>query len=107
VWSWWHEGGSIHRAPWPTVAEIGAGDGVPEVWTAASELLGDIRKVKTERGVSLRAQVASIRVRATPERLSLLQPAADDLREAANAIPAIEWVVVSSQADAGVEVELA
>jgi len=92
VWSWWHDGESIHRAGWPALEELASVDGDPAVWTAASDLLGDIRKAKTEAGVSLKAAVASVRVGATEEHLALLRAAADDLREA-GAIDRIDWEV--------------
>jgi valyl-tRNA synthetase len=106
VWSWWHDGGSIHRVPWPAVGELGAVEGLPEVWAAASELLGEVRKAKTEAGVSLKAQVAVLRVRARQDRLDLGQAAADDLREA-GAILTIEWAAATSEIAPVIEVVLA
>ena len=86
VWSWWQEG-SVHRAPWPdpTEAVMAAADGDPMVTEVASAALGEIRKAKTEAGASLRAEVDTVVVRDTPERLAALQPAVDDLRDAAKA----------------------
>ena len=77
VWSWWQEG-SIHRAAWPDADESGtlAGDGDPLVSEVAGEVLGEIRKAKTEAKVSMRAEVASVVVRDTPERLAALALAA-------------------------------
>ncbi len=46
---------------------------------------GEIRKAKTEAGASLRAEVDTVVVRDTPERLAALQLAVDDLRDAAKA----------------------
>ena len=83
VWSWWREG-SVHRATWPTggdfpPAATTADQGVYEV---AAAVLGEIRKAKTEAGVSLRADVESAVVHGTPDRLALLAPAAADVAEA-------------------------
>jgi valyl-tRNA synthetase len=83
VWSWWHDGGSIHRAPWPTTddfppAALAADHGVYEV---AGTVLGEIRKAKTEAGVSLRADVESAVVHDTAERLALLAPTIEDVKE--------------------------
>ena len=113
VWSWSGDAtGSIHQAPWPTVAETAPAEGAvdslgtgPEVWIAARELLGEVRKAKTEAGVSLRAPVSSVCVTATPPRLALLQAAADDLKQA-GAIAEIHWVPAASPAEAGVKVDL-
>jgi valyl-tRNA synthetase len=83
VWSWWQDG-SIHRAPWPTRGEVEApaGAGDPAVHDLAAEVLGEIRKAKTEAGASLRADVDSVVVRDTPERLALLDQVAPDVAEA-------------------------
>jgi valyl-tRNA synthetase len=107
VWSWWHEGGSIHRAPWPSLAELGALEATPDVLAAASELLGEVRRAKTAAGASLKTEVRSLRVKATGPRLALLQAAADDLREAGGVAGAIEMTPIDSEVEASVDVELA
>jgi valyl-tRNA synthetase len=86
AWSWWQEG-SIHRAGWPdpTEAVMTAGDGDPLVTEVASAALGEIRKAKTEAGASLRADVDTVVIRDTPERLAALTLAVDDVRDAAKA----------------------
>ena len=85
VWSWWREG-SIHRAAWPTTDEIPAAAGTvdPAVYDVAGAVLGEIRKAKTEAGVSLRADVESVVVRDTADRLALLEPALGDVKESGN-----------------------
>ena len=47
----------------------------------AASVLGEIRKAKTEAGVSLRADVETAAVIDTAERLALLQPAIDDVKD--------------------------
>ena len=86
VWSWWQEG-SVHRAPWPDPTDVvmDAGGGDPLVTEVASAVLSEIRKAKTEAGTSLRAEVASVTVRDTHERLAALAAAADDVRDAGKA----------------------
>ncbi len=116
VWSWSGDAvTSVHRAPWPAAEElavnelaagVGSSESRADVWTAARELLGEVRKAKTEAGVSLRAPVASLQVTATPERLALLQAAADDLKEA-GAIAQVHWVTAGNPDDAVIKVELA
>ena len=83
---WWGapESGSIHRARWPSADELTAATGSPEAWPAASEVLGEVRKAKTEtRGLAAGpvalGRVAAAR-RAGACRSRLLEVAADDLR---------------------------
>ena len=47
----------------------------------AASVLGEIRKAKTEAGVSLRADVESAVVHDTAERLALLEPANGDVKD--------------------------
>src|SRR5699024_11917222 len=63
VWSWWQEG-SVHAQSWPVPSEYrtAAGDGDPAVLTAASEVLGLVRKAKSEAKLSMRAEVEQVRV---------------------------------------------
>jgi valyl-tRNA synthetase len=73
VWSWWREG-SVHRAPWPALSR-GAGD--PAVLAVASEVLGQVRKAKSEAKLSMRAEVSRLTVWA-PEA-GLVHQAQDDV----------------------------
>jgi valyl-tRNA synthetase len=100
VWSWWQEG-SIHRAEWPTPVRA---EGDPAVLAAASEVLGQARKAKTEAQKSMRAPVAAIRVTGPAEYLAALAQAGDDVRAAAGLTGEIE---TSDGADVSVEVTLA
>ncbi len=88
VWSWWQEG-SVHRAAWPSAEELGAaatGDGE---WAreelaleVTAEVLAAVRKAKSGAQVQMRAPVARLIVRDTPERLEALELGAEDLRQA-------------------------
>ncbi|HEX6498404.1 MAG TPA: valine--tRNA ligase [Micromonosporaceae bacterium] len=80
VWSWWRTG-SVHRAPWPTPDELGV-DGEPAVFALASQALGQVRRAKSTRKLSMRAEVASADLSAPPADLPLLESAAVDLRSA-------------------------
>ena len=82
VWSWWQEG-SIHRAPWPTSAEIDAG-GAPELLEVTGEILREIRRKKSDARVSLKAEVSSVHIRDSKERIELVRKAESDLRAAGN-----------------------
>jgi valyl-tRNA synthetase len=86
VWSWWRPG-SVHRSPWPDPSLLRdiAGDGDPAVFSAAADVLGQVRKVKSEHKRSLRTEVLRLTVTDTAERVALLDQARDDLREAARA----------------------
>jgi valyl-tRNA synthetase len=105
VWSWWHDSGSMHRAPWPAVGELGSLDASPGVWNAASELLTAIRRAKTTEGVSLRASVAVLRVAASQERLDVWRAAEDDLREA-GVVTKIDWQLGPDGAAESFDIEL-
>jgi len=100
VWSWWQQG-SVHQASWPGGADLQA-DGDPAVLAVAGEMLGRIRKAKSDAKASMRAEVARAAVRDSPARVALLQEAAIDL---ANAGVVVELVV--EQGEPAVEVTLA
>jgi valyl-tRNA synthetase len=75
VWSWWRTG-SVHRAPWPALDV----DGDPQVLETVSEVLRRVRKAKSERRLSMRAEVSRLVVTG-PELVRLAQ---DDLCSAGN-----------------------
>jgi valyl-tRNA synthetase len=106
VWSWWHDGGSIHRQPWPVASDYAVAAGDPPLLEAVAALLGDIRKAKTTAGVSLRAAVAAATVSAPTERAALLGLAADDLRQA-GVIAELRFEPAGPEAATSVDVLLA
>ena len=80
IWSWW-QAGSVHRAAWPTVAELGTtSDVLP--YTVAAETLAEIRKAKSEQKKSLATPVARVEISDTPERLAALRLVIDDVSAA-------------------------
>jgi valyl-tRNA synthetase len=83
VWSWWQDG-SIHRADWPDPAPLRAetGDADRITYRVAADVLGEIRKAKTSRQKSLRAEVERALVRDTAERLGALEAALTDVHQA-------------------------
>ncbi|TDD00092.1 valine--tRNA ligase [Nonomuraea deserti] len=82
VWSWWREG-SVHRAPWPDAEPAGGRrDGDPAVLAVASEVLGQVRKAKSEAKLSMRAEVSRLTV--TGPETALVRQAQDDLCAAGN-----------------------
>lgn len=70
IWSWWQQG-SIHRASWPESAPLRAAAGQAEAETlmVASEVLGWVRKAKSDAKQSMRAEVASLTVYAPQSKL--------------------------------------
>ena len=82
AWSWWQEG-SIHRTPWPERDELPeAGD--PAVLAAASEVLSQVRRAKSEARRKLRTPVESVHVTASEDFLAALAAAQSDLCDAGN-----------------------
>jgi valyl-tRNA synthetase len=106
VWSWWREG-SVHRAAWPTAAELLAApgaDGAPDgLLDVAAEVLSEIRKAKSNAQLPMRAEVARAVVRDSDERLGLLGKVQDDVIEAGR-VAELEKVAGD---DFAVEVEFA
>ena len=102
VWSWWHIT-SVHVAPWPTTGELPAAavSGQADVLEVASEVLGAIRRAKTEAKRSMRVPVARLSVTDTPERLALLAQAEGDVREAGGVVE-----LVTAPGDPSVQVLL-
>ncbi len=85
VWSWWQQG-SIHRAPWPSADElrVAAADAHPEIFDVAGQVLSEVRKAKTIAKKSLKVPVALVVVRDSPQRLTALREADQDVRHAGN-----------------------
>jgi valyl-tRNA synthetase len=83
IWSWWHDG-SIHRSSWPDASAIrdAAGGGDPLVLQVAGQVLGEIRKAKTEAKRSLRTDVIRAVVHDTGHRLAAFEQARADIAAA-------------------------
>jgi valyl-tRNA synthetase len=109
VWSWWKVG-SIHTAPWPSPAELGGSvsdnggdDTTGLVLEVASDVLGQVRKAKTEAKRSMRWPVATLTVVDTAARVAALRSAEEDLRDAGG----VANLVTTEGDEPSVEVELA
>ena len=104
VWSWWQEG-SVHTAPWPdaSVLRDAAADGEPQAFAIAAEVLGAVRRAKTEAKRSLRWPVDEIVVVDHEPRVKALESVQDDVREASNAAE----LAVAVGADPSIAVTLA
>lgn len=81
VWSWWQDG-SVHRAAWPTAAELGdPADGEGALLDAVAAALAGIRGAKSQAKVSMRAELSRVEVSGPQALLDAAQVAADDLRK--------------------------
>ncbi|MDG4793880.1 valine--tRNA ligase [Micromonospora sp. WMMD1082] len=84
VWSWWRYG-SVHRAPWPTTYEVGravSSEGDPELLRLASDALGQVRRAKSERKLSMKAEVPLAEALGPAALLDQLSLVVGDLRAA-------------------------
>jgi len=77
VWSWWQEG-SVHQAAWPTVDELKGS--TPNLMGLTSEALILIRKSKSDLKLSMKAEIAQLKLKAP----SLIKTVAKDLQSVGN-----------------------
>jgi valyl-tRNA synthetase len=91
AWSWSFAGQSgqpsIHRAPWPTAAELaaqGAGDGA--VFDTAVGFLETVHRAKGTAGASVGRHVSLLRVAMSAETARRLGPSIDDVLAAARVL---------------------
>ncbi|MFC5369500.1 valine--tRNA ligase [Arcanobacterium bovis] len=86
VWSWYRTG-SVHKAVWPTAAELdgtGDDDTVVSVLQAAGAALSALRKVKTEQKVSQRTPYAAVTLQVPQEVIESVEAAREDLANSAH-----------------------
>ncbi|MET8686925.1 valine--tRNA ligase [Streptomyces sp. NPDC004732] len=88
VRSWWQEG-SVHRAAWPSGAELRQYAGDVAVLTVASEAIATVRRAKSQARLSMRTEVAAVTVTAPRAALDRFASAVGDVR-AAGRIGAVE-----------------
>jgi valyl-tRNA synthetase len=77
VWSWWQEG-SVHQTAWPTLDELSGS--TPELMDTASQALVLIRKSKSDLKLSMKAEIAQLKLKAP----SLMKAVAKDLQSVGN-----------------------
>ena len=90
VWSWWRDG-SVHRAAWPTAAELVAqvGDDPESARTAdeaayqwATRVLFEVRKQRSEAKQPLKVPITRVTIKAPAAEVTLLPIVDADLRAA-------------------------
>ena len=89
VWSWWQPG-SVHQAAWPAEADITAAIGSSHgealaLYARTREVLAEIRKRRSEMGLSGGAQLERVQIRDSEGLEARLADALDDLRTAVRA----------------------
>ena len=86
VWSWWKTG-SVHRAAWPSGTDVlsGTGEASAEqlaIWAYARDVLGFVRRLRSEAKQPLKVPIVKAIVADAPERLAMLDTIEADLRSA-------------------------
>lgn len=86
VWSWWQEG-SIHRASWPTVTELGsAASAEPSMLAAVAAVLTGVRGAKSQAKVKMRTALSSVTVTGPSAQLAAAAKATEDLKASGNIV---------------------
>ncbi|MGE3509475.1 MAG: valine--tRNA ligase [Vicinamibacterales bacterium] len=90
VWSWWQQG-SVHRASWPTAAELESllEDNGPDAvardqaaYDWATDVLFEVRKQRSEAKQPLKVPITAVRITADGASLALMPAVEADLKSA-------------------------
>ncbi|MGK5679198.1 valine--tRNA ligase [Actinoplanes sp. URMC 104] len=83
VWSWWRYG-SVHRSTWPTPYELTrvAGEGDASLLDLAGDALRQVRRAKSDRKLSMKADVPLAEALGPAELLERLALVEDDVKSA-------------------------
>jgi len=100
VWSWWQDG-TVHQSTWPTSEAlktvIGDGSEVQvELVALAADAISQLRKVKSEAKVSMKASLEQVTFSATAAHIALLQLVEIDLVAAGRIAGAITYTTSDS-----------
>ena len=107
VWSWWQDG-SIHRAPWPTVTELGSAAATdPVALDAVAAALVGIRGAKSTAKVSMRAELSRVEIRGPQALVVAAELAADDLRRTGKIVGDLVFTAEDDASEISVVAELA
>ncbi len=107
VWSWWQEG-SVHRAPWPTVNELGspaASDG--SIIDSVAAALGGIRGAKSQAKVTMKTPLARVEVSGPEKAVRAAELARRDLIAAGKIVGDLAFTVDESASDLTITAEIA
>ena len=80
VWSWMHTD-SVHRASWPTVAELPE-HGDPDVLRHTADALAGVRKAKSDAKASMKAPISEATVEGAGPIVHAIEQARSDLQAA-------------------------
>jgi valyl-tRNA synthetase len=80
VWGWWRDG-SVHSTSWPDASAL-ASIGDVSMLAPVSEVLGTVRRAKTEAKLSQRAVVDALTVEGPATALAAIEASRTDLAEA-------------------------
>jgi valyl-tRNA synthetase len=105
VWSWW-QSGSIHRAPWPVLEELGEIAGDSAALDAVAAALIGIRGAKSQAKVSMRHELSAVEFTGPQASLDAVRIAEQDLLRAGR-ITAAPTYVVSDDAELSVAATVA
>jgi valyl-tRNA synthetase len=84
VWSWWQKD-SVHLQSWPKPEEISANRNIGvENLELVTKVLAEIRKAKTEKQLSMKAEVLDLVINSNNEGIEILKKAEKDLIAAGN-----------------------
>lgn len=79
VWSWW-QNGSVHNEAWPKPEEITSNKAIStENLDLVTKVLAEIRKAKTEKQLSMKADVLELVIEAKSEDIEILKKSEKDL----------------------------
>jgi len=101
VWSWTHDG-SVHRASWPTAAELGEVGQPSGLLALVGEALIGVRRAKSDAKASQKTPVVSATIAAPAAQLAVLRGAASDLA-AVGKIQSLEFVEGEALSVAAIE----
>jgi valyl-tRNA synthetase len=105
VWSWWRDG-SIHRAPWPTISDLGsAASSTPAMLAAVADVLTGIRGAKSQAKVKMRTPLSAVTVTGPADAIALAEQVSEDLRAAGNITG--ELVFTPGEGEITVEAQIA
>ena len=94
VWSWSHSG-SVHLAPWPTVADLPT-TGEVELMDDIAAALVEIRGAKSQAKVSMKTEASSAEFSGPADQLERLRTLETDLRAVGRLRGTVTWTVTDT-----------